>query len=68
MELNFKDNTAKTFCRGRSVAVVAFIHQHLGLASVADVSYIRERDALKLETATGSILVNTLLTKKLDEN
>ena len=65
MELAAKDEVAYQVCRARKEKVVSLIHQHLGLASVAEVSDIPGKGLFKLETFAGSILVNHDLTKVL---
>ena len=48
MELAAKDEVAYQVCRARKEKVVSLIHQHLGLASVAEVSDIPGKGLFKL--------------------
>jgi hypothetical protein len=66
MELNCTDDVAKHCCKGRKVQLVEFVHEHLGNASVVNVSNVSEKHALKLETADGEIFVNYDITRKLN--
>lgn len=58
MELWCKDDVASTICKGNKQKVVALVHSRLGLASVVEITNVPEKQALKLETASGSILVD----------
>ena len=68
MELWCKDDVAQSSCRGKEKEVVALVHQYLGLASVVEVTNVPEKQALKLEIASGSILLDYTLTTVLPES
>jgi len=65
MELWTKDAVAETKCCGKKPIVVSLVHQNLGMASVVEVTNVPEKQALKLKTASGSILVDYGLTTVL---
>lgn len=65
MELNLKDERARTACRGKDEIVVDFVHEYLGRASVVDVSTVTSPQGLKLETHAGVIVINEELTEVL---
>ena len=67
MELWCKDEIAQAKCAGKKRRVVGLTHQHLGRASVVEAIDVPEREALRLTTASGSILVNYALTTVLTE-
>lgn len=57
MEVWFRDKETEDKFRDKKRQIVSIVHSNLGMASVVSVFNIPEKDALKLETATGSILV-----------
>lgn len=63
MEINYLDVSAKTRCVNREERIVNLVHEYLGLASVVSVETISEKNALRLETASGSFLAEHDLSK-----
>lgn len=68
MELSISDKDAQALGLNSSVKerIVGLVHQHLGRASVAFVELVEEPSGIKLETASGIVIVNRELTKRID--
>ncbi len=68
MELSISDTDASAIGLDSRVKeqIVDLVHRHLGRVSVADVALVDEPAGITLTTASGTILVDRDLTRRID--